>query len=294
MDRVLLVNQEPASPSGVGTRIPLGSLTTLRDLSGVQRLSGELESVRTLSDASRSQTHEYAHRLHTVVSVLELERTREAIELIAQETETIQSLADEMVGASSESALAAPLLGKVAQAGERGVKLRLAVEDEFGASALPTLELVSVVGNLVDNAIDAAAQDSAAAGSARGRVTVRLALDREAVIVELTVEDSGFGIDPDQVAHLFDRGFSTKLTNAAGRGFGTGGQAIRGPLATCRGRSIVIHTLVVEDDALTAEAHADYLGRHDGFELAGIARTAMAAGDCCPSTGLVGFDAEHS
>lgn len=219
-DRVLLVNQEPASPSVVGTRIPLGSLTTLRDLTEVQRLSGELESVRTLSDALRSQTHEYADRLHAVVSLLELGRTREAIELIAQETETSQLLADEMVGASSEPALAALLLGKVAQAGERGVKLRLAVEEEFGASALSTLELVSVVGNLVDNAIDAAAQDTATAGSARGRVTVRLALDREAGVVELTVADSGFGIDPDHVAHIFDRGFSTKPADATGRGFG--------------------------------------------------------------------------
>ena len=219
-DRVLLVNQEPASPSVVGTRIPLGSLTTLRDLTQVQRLSGELESVRTLSDALRSQTHEYANRLHAVVSLLELGRTREAIELIAQETETSQLLADEMVGASSEPALAALLLGKVAQAGERGVKLRLAVEEEFGASALSTLELVSVVGNLVDNAIDAAAQDTATAGSARGRVTVRLALDREADVVELTVADSGFGIDPDHVAHIFDRGFSTKPADATGRGFG--------------------------------------------------------------------------
>ena len=50
-DRVLLVNQEPAKPTGARSGTTLGSLTTLRDLTEVQRLSGELESVRTLSDA---------------------------------------------------------------------------------------------------------------------------------------------------------------------------------------------------------------------------------------------------
>ena len=223
-DRVLLVNQEPAKPTGARSGTSLGSLTTLRDLTEVQRLSGELESVRTLSDALRSQTHEYANRLHTVVSLLELGRTREAIELIAQETETSQSLADELVGASSEPALAALLLGKVAQAGERGVELRLGVDDELEASALSASELVSVVGNLVDNALDAAA-----GGASPARVSVRLTIDRAAGVIELTVTDSGAGIDPDHLHHIFDRGFSTKPPGSSGRGFGL--EVVRDTLA---------------------------------------------------------------
>ena len=219
-DRGLLINQEPASPTGTRTRSTLGSLTTLRDLTEVQRLSGELESVRTLSDALRSQTHEYANQLHTVVSLLELGRTREAIELIAQETETSQSLADDLVGASSEPALAALLLGKVAQAAECGVQLRLAVDDALGASALLTSELVSVVGNLVDNAIDAAGGDSLNRGPSPATITVHLSSDPAAGVVELTVADSGPGIDSDHLRLIFDRGFSTKPADTSGRGFG--------------------------------------------------------------------------
>jgi response regulator of citrate/malate metabolism len=39
----------------------------------------------------------------------------------------------------------------------------------------------------------------------------------------------------------------------------------------------MIRTLVVEDDPLAAEAHASYLARMDGFEVAGVVGTAAAA-----------------
>ncbi|QNE46525.1 sensor histidine kinase [Glaciihabitans sp. INWT7] len=243
-DRVLLINQEPASPTGSRTGAPLGSLTTLHDLTEVQRLAGELESVRTLSEALRSQTHEYANRLHTVVSLIELGRTREAVELIAQETETSQSLADDLVGASSEPALAALLLGKVAQAAERGVQLRLAVEDELEASVLTTSELVSVIGNLVDNAVDAAS------GSDDTTVWVRLATDRDRAVVELVVTDSGGGIDAESVEKIFTRGFTTKPADRSGRGFGL---AVVRDILSRRGGRVSMESTGAEGTRFVAE-----------------------------------------
>lgn len=213
--RVLLINQEPATPAGGASWRSLGTLTTLRDRTEVQRLSGELESVRTLSDALRSQTHEYANRLHTVVSLLELGRSRDAIELITQEAELSQSLADDVVDAVNEPILAALLLGKVAQANERGIELRIDVEDRLAPSSIPASELVSVVGNLVDNAMDAAA-----AGPAPASVTVTLRTNATMGAIELGVADSGTGIAPDMAERVFSRGFSTKAADATGRGFG--------------------------------------------------------------------------
>ena len=213
--RVLLINQEPATPAGGASRQSLGTLTTLRDRTEVQRLSGELESVRTLSDALRSQTHEYANRLHTVVSLLELGRSRDAIELITQEAELSQSLADDVVDAVNEPILAALLLGKLAQANERGIELRIDVEDRLAPSSIPASELVSVVGNLVDNAMDAAA-----AGQAPASVTVTLRTNATMRAIELGVADSGTGIAPDLAESIFSLGFSTKPADATGRGFG--------------------------------------------------------------------------
>ncbi|HAM25971.1 MAG TPA: histidine kinase, partial [Microbacteriaceae bacterium] len=213
--RVLVLNQEPATPPGGSSRRPVGTLMTLRDRTEVQRLSGELESVRTLSDALRSQTHEYANRLHTVVSLLELGRTKDAIDLIAQQVELSQSLADDVVGAINEPALAALLLGKAAQASERGVELRLDIDEHLAPSALGPSDLVSVVGNLVDNAMDAAA-----GGSAPPWVRVTLTTNDALDCLELTVADSGRGVEHAIDDRIFSRGFSTKPADATGRGFG--------------------------------------------------------------------------
>jgi sensor histidine kinase regulating citrate/malate metabolism len=187
----------------------------LRDRTEVQQLAGELESVRTLTEALQSQSHEYMNRLHTVVSLLELGRQDEAIDLIAAQVERSQSLADDVLGAANQPAIAALLLGKVAQAAERGVELEVAVAEGLPESRLSPVDLVSVVGNLVDNAIDAAAESA-------GRPWVRVELRSRAAegALELTVTDSGSGIDPALTDRIFDRGFSTKPAGPTGRGFG--------------------------------------------------------------------------
>ncbi|HEY8282455.1 MAG TPA: sensor histidine kinase [Leifsonia sp.] len=226
-NRLLVVNQEPATPAGGGRR-PVGTLTTLRDRTEVQRLAGELESVRTLTDALQSQSHEYTNRLHTVVSLLELGRQDEAIALIAQQVERSQSLADDVLAAANQPAVAALLLGKVAQAGERGVELTVAIDEGLPDSRLSPVDVVSVVGNLVDNAIDAA---SASPGPAWVRVALRAdAPDR---MLELIVADSGAGIDAELTESVFRRGFSTKPGGPTGRGFGLA--LVRELLETCGG-----------------------------------------------------------
>lgn len=215
--RVLLVNQEPAVPPGGTGSTAAGTVMTLRDRTELQQLVGELESVRTLSDALRSQTHEHANRLHTVVSLLELGRTEAAIDLIAGEVRLSQSLADDVLGVVSEPALAALLLGKAAQAGERKIQLRLSIADGLPQSTLTPAELVSVVGNLIDNAMDAAA-DGDHTDAEDPWVAVTLSAPPEEL--ELRVRDSGRGIDPAIARTIFSRGVTTKSASAHGRGFG--------------------------------------------------------------------------
>ncbi|MFF7251926.1 sensor histidine kinase [Streptomyces microflavus] len=223
-DRVVVVNTRPVVG---GER--RGTVVTLRDHTELQALTGELDSERGFTQALRSQAHEAANRLHTVVSLIELGRVEEAVDFATAELELAQVLTDRVVGAVEEPVLAALLLGKAAQANERGVELELAEDSLIDDGALPSSlaqrDLVTILGNLIDNAVDAASEgDSAAAvpaqrtggtGAGRARVTVTALADEGELL--LRVSDTGAGIGPEEADEVFRRGWST---HGAGRGLG--------------------------------------------------------------------------
>ncbi|WP_335935580.1 sensor histidine kinase [Streptomyces sp. PTD5-9] len=156
-DRVVVVNTRPVVG---GER--RGTVVTLRDHTELQALTGELDSERGFTQALRSQAHEAANRLHTVVSLIELGRAEEAVGFATAELELAQTLTDRVVGAVGEPVLAALLLGKAAQANERGVELTLTqdslIDDGDLPATLPHRDLVTILGNLIDNAVDAASE----------------------------------------------------------------------------------------------------------------------------------------
>ncbi|MEU7109359.1 ATP-binding protein [Streptomyces sp. NPDC046215] len=153
-DRIVVVNTSPVSG---GERS--GTVVTLRDHTELQALTGELDSVRGFAEALRSQAHEAANRLHAVVSLIELGRADEAVDFATAELELAQALTDQVVAAVAEPVLAALLLGKAAQANEHGVELVLApdthIDDGVLPPCLPARDLVTILGNLIDNAVDA-------------------------------------------------------------------------------------------------------------------------------------------
>ncbi|MFE5297213.1 ATP-binding protein [Streptomyces sp. NPDC056632] len=154
-ERVLVLNTRPVVG---GER--RGTVVTLRDRTELQALSGELDSERGFTEALRSQAHEAANRLHTVVSLIELGRVDEAVGFATAELELAQALTDRVVSAVGEPVLAALLLGKAAQANERGVELVLTedsrIDDGVLPVSLPSRDLVTILGNLIDNAVEAA------------------------------------------------------------------------------------------------------------------------------------------
>ncbi|MEU8587938.1 sensor histidine kinase [Streptomyces sp. NPDC048664] len=209
---VLVVN---TSPVRGGER--RGTVVTLRDVTELQALTGELDSERGFTQALRSQAHEAANRLHTVVSLIELGRAEEAADFATAELELAQALTDQVVAAVDEPVLAALLLGKAAQANERGVELVVAtdtrVDDGLLPPSLPARDLVTILGNLIDNAMDAAQ------GSTGARVTVTARTDGAGL--RLLVADTGAGVDPAHREAVFERGWSTKRTDgSSGRGLG--------------------------------------------------------------------------
>ncbi|MFG3051940.1 ATP-binding protein [Kitasatospora sp. NPDC048239] len=212
-ERVVVLNT-----STIGTG--LGRAVTLRDHTELQALSGELDSVKSFTEALGAQAHEAANRLHAVVSLIELGRHEQAVEFATAELALAQQLTDRVVAAVGEPVLAALMLGKAAQAAERGVELTLTedsrIDDGVLPPGLPARDLITVLGNLVDNAVDAAIA-GAADWPGQPEVTVTARIDDGDLL--LRVADTGAGIEPGAVDDVFRRGWSTKQD---GRGHGLG------------------------------------------------------------------------
>ncbi|MEU5490393.1 sensor histidine kinase [Streptomyces sp. NPDC020196] len=203
--RVLLANRMPTEDGG--------AVATLRDRTELEYLGRELDSTRGLIDALRAQDHEHANRLHTLLGLLELEMHDDAVEFVTEVVGVHRATAEQVTEKVHDPLLAALLVGKATVAAERGVALRMAEESVLPDRLVDPRGLVTVLGNLVDNALDAAA------GSAASRIEVGLRADGRTVV--LRVRDSGPGVPADDHESIFMEGWSTKELPAHGkRGLG--------------------------------------------------------------------------
>jgi sensor histidine kinase regulating citrate/malate metabolism len=189
-------------------------VVTLRDHTELRSVTGELDVVRALTESLRSQNHEAANRLHTVVSLVEMGRPEEAVDFATEELQVAQLLTDRVVGAVGDPVVAALLLGKSAEAAQRGIDLTLDGDLPPDRPDVAARDLVTVLGNLVDNALDAVT------GRDVRRVAVRL--DGDDGLLRVVVSDSGPGLTADQAAHVLERGWTTKASasDVGGRGVG--------------------------------------------------------------------------
>jgi sensor histidine kinase regulating citrate/malate metabolism len=207
--RVLVVNRGETRVDG---RL-VGTVTTLRDRTELQELTRDLATVRGMADSLRAQAHESANVLHTIVCLVELGRYEEAVAFATEQVEVAQELLDRLQQTVREPALVALLVGKTARARERGVTLEVSQATQLTPTGAPAGDLVTIVGNLIDNAIDAAA------GSPDARVTVSMRSAHDEAVIE--VRDNGPGIPHDKQGQVFEAGWTTKGgADSAQRGLG--------------------------------------------------------------------------
>jgi sensor histidine kinase regulating citrate/malate metabolism len=217
IDRDSIVAPRSGTRPAAGPRF-IGTVTTIRDHTRLQEVSGELASMTTLSDALRSQAHEFANRLHTIIALIELGRESEAAELATSELALSQQLADRILTAVDEPVLLALLLGKAAQAAERGVELAVDIPERVELGTVPGQELITIVGNLIDNALEAVAGTPDAA--------VRVSIADSPAGLRIQVGDSGPGPAPAVAATMFRLGASTKKRQGHGIGLALVRQAV--------------------------------------------------------------------
>ncbi|WP_417364812.1 ATP-binding protein [Glutamicibacter arilaitensis] len=179
-----------------------GQVMTLRDLTEVQELTGEVQSLKTFSTALRAQTHEHANRLHTIATLIENGQSEKALAFAVDDRQHSQKLTDAIVHSIDDVYLSSLLVAKAAQAHERGIKLDINAQGVIPNNAFAATDIVTVVGNLLDNALDVSV------GTQEATVWVEVtAADDELIIA---VADSGPGIEPEFFDQLMRFGVSTK------------------------------------------------------------------------------------
>jgi two-component system, CitB family, sensor kinase len=210
-DRVLVANRTPVEVRGRS----IGAVVTLRDRTELDALMGELDEARDLAEALRAQEHDFQHRLHVISGLIELGRHEEAVHEINRASVLHQELAGSLVSGSSDPILPALLLGKASLASERGVKLQISAFQDVSGRLSDVHSLATMLGNLIDNAID-----SASHAGAGGHVDVSLVAEADDLVIR--VHDSGAGIDPALSDEIFRDGYTTKVARDGGRRRGLG------------------------------------------------------------------------
>jgi sensor histidine kinase regulating citrate/malate metabolism len=206
--RVLIMNRMPIQSRDTA----VGSVVTLRDRTEIVTLQHELDANRGTTDALRAQAHEFTNRLHTIAGLIELGEYDEVRRYVDLVSHTRGAWHTEVSARIADSAVAALLIAKASVATERGVGLRLSPPSRLGeVDEGLSADLVTVLGNLVDNAIDALRGE--------GWIEVDLTHTDDEVLVVVT--DSGPGVAPDIAEEIFTRGFTTKAAEEGGqRGLG--------------------------------------------------------------------------
>lgn len=217
----------------------IGGVVTLRDRTELQSVLDERDSVRLMTSSLRAQRHEYANRLQTLSGLLtagDLEEARDYLRGITSADSAAENLRDERVdSATIRSFLAA----KTAQCAERGVVLELSENTYLPGRLRAPAEVITVLGNLVDNALDA----SVSSKNRPRRIEVDLVADGADMMI--FVADSGDGVPADSAETIFEQGVSAR---GEGRGFGLA--TVRQVVRSLGGEIELVHTGPTENGGL--------------------------------------------
>ncbi|MGW4170788.1 ATP-binding protein [Streptomyces chartreusis] len=214
--RVLVMNRMDVTKDG---RL-LGSVTTLRDRTELAQLERELGSFRSSAELLRAQAHEFSNQLHTISGLIQINEHDEVVRYVRALRKHRESLDVSITSRVGDRAVAALLMAKSALAAERKVRLKISERTSLDRlEPTDSADVATVLGNLVDNAVDAAA-GGARQGDGDPEAWVEVELRQDASSVEIVVRDSGPGVAPELAQEVFLHGFTTKAAQGGDRGIG--------------------------------------------------------------------------
>ena len=222
MNRDKELNVSLSNPNIILDRISIresegvsGAIGILHDRAEYKKLMEDLSGTRYLVDSMRANNHDFTNKLHVILGMIQMEMYDEAMSYIQNITMVQRETISKVMNAVSEPAVAALLIGKIARAAELNVKFILREGCYYSAADmnLPSEMMVTVIGNLLDNAFDAM-NDS---NIPTDHKELLFGIYSRPGAVLITVDDTGTGIKKDNIDMIFVQGFSTK-----GEGRGTG------------------------------------------------------------------------
>jgi two-component system CitB family sensor kinase len=219
--RVLVANARKA----LHRKEDLGWVVMLRDRTELQQLTRQLDAVGTMSAALRAQRHEFANQLHTIAGFMSIGQHGQAKDYLARISATGPlKFPVQQAELLQDPYLQAFVGAKSVEADERGVALRIGPETLVREHVTEPQDVTTVLGNLIDNAVNAAV-----AGSSTQRWVELELLDEpgpDGGTLHIVVADSGDGLGGVEPERVFVEGFTTAepaegvIARAGGQGLG--------------------------------------------------------------------------
>ena len=191
-----------------------GTVGILHDRKEYTKLMEDLTGTRYLVDSMRANNHDFTNKLHVILGLIQMEMYDEATSYIQNITMVQRETISKVMNCINEPAIAALLIGKIARASELNVKFVLREGCYYSSAdiSLPSEVLVTVIGNLIENAFEAMNDMNY-----DGQKELLFGMYSKPGALLITADDTGSGISDSNIGRIFENGFSTK-----GSGRGTG------------------------------------------------------------------------
>ncbi|MBR3815679.1 MAG: Spo0B domain-containing protein [Clostridia bacterium] len=192
----------------------IGTVGILHDRKEYTQLMEDLTGTRYLVDSMRANNHDFTNKLHVILGLIQMEMYSEATSYIQNITMVQRETISKVMNCINEPAVAALLIGKIARASELNVKFVLREGCYYSSAdiSIPSEILVTVIGNLIDNAFEAMNDMNY-----NGQKELLFGMYSKPGALLITTDDTGSGISDSNIGRIFENGFSTK-----GNGRGTG------------------------------------------------------------------------
>ena len=215
--RQLIVKEVPIH--GRGKQARRGVLIVLFDRTDLLRLSDELSGAHNMLDTLRAFNHEFLNKLHIILGYLQTGEIQQAMNFITNSSLVSSQSVRETANCIRVPKICALVIGKMMHAAELGIRLQVSADSTCRDHDLliPVEGFVTILGNLMENAIEELSHDHTASpdviNASESPREIHIGIYCRPDVNIITCEDTGHGIQPQLLDHIFEKGVSSKGEN---------------------------------------------------------------------------------